>query len=109
MLTEAKIVRIWLNLFVNSLLPTTFTDSKNVLGIPPIMIQPPSQIINRDERTSGTGIFQSFTSYLSSYAADDPPEPSEEELSDTLCTIDCLHACPMEDIFANAMYVDEPS
>ena len=98
-----EITRIWLNLFINSLIPATFAGSSNILEIPPIPIQSPSQVINREERTNGNGLFQSFTSYLSSYAADDPPEPSDEELNDTLCTYDCLHACPLEDIFSNIL------
>lgn len=67
-------------------------------------MQNPSQVINR-ERSSENGLFQSFTSYLSSYAADDPPEPSDEEINDTLCTIDCLQACPMDTIFSNILSV----
>ena len=98
-----QIIRIWLNLFLNSLIPPTFTQSHSLLEMPPIPIQSPSHIVNRGERANESGLFQSFTSYLSSYAADDPPEPSDEELSDTLCTVDCLTACPMEDIFANMM------
>lgn len=98
-----QIVRIWLNLFLNSLLPATFAESRNMLESPPILIQTPSQVINKEERANGAGLFSSFTSYLSSYAADDPPEPSEEELNDTLCTYDCLKNCPFEAIFSNMM------
>lgn len=71
------------------------------LELPPIPVQFPSQVINRGERSTESGLFQTFTSYLSSYAADDPPEPSDEELNDTLCTVDCLLACPLKDIFIN--------
>jgi golgi-specific brefeldin A-resistance guanine nucleotide exchange factor 1 len=70
-------------------------------------MQSPSQIINKEERANGAGLFSSFTSYLSSYAADDPPEPSDEEINDTLCTYDCLKACPLDTIFDNIMYVHE--
>ena len=97
------IVRIWLNLFINSLLPSTFAESKKLLESPPIPIQTPSQVINKEDRANGSGIFSSFTSYLTSYAADDPPEPSDEELQDTLCTYDCLKLCPTEEILSNIM------
>jgi brefeldin A-resistance guanine nucleotide exchange factor 1 len=66
-------------------------------------MQTPSQVVNRGDRQNESGLFQSFTSYLSSYAADDPPEPSDEELGDTLCTVDCIQACPMDNIFSNIM------
>ncbi|MCJ1313116.1 GDP/GTP exchange factor for ARF [Agyrium rufum] len=95
------IIRIWLNLFVNSLIPANFSPSKPVLEIPPIPVQAPSQVINRGERNNDSGLFSTFTSYLATYTADDPPEPSDEELNDTLCTVDCLAACPMTDVFTN--------
>ena len=100
-----QIMRIWINLFLNSLVPPSFPQAHSLLDMSPIAIQSPSQIVNRSERSNDSGIFQTFTSYLSSYAADDPPEPSDEELSDTLCTVDCIHACPFEDITDNILYV----
>ncbi|MCJ1417746.1 GDP/GTP exchange factor for ARF [Xylographa parallela] len=102
MLTYDKISRIWLNLFTNSLMPATFHQSHSLLEVPPIPIQSP-HVVNREGRSNESGLFQSFTSYLSSYAADDPPEPSDEELRDTLCTVDCLAACPIEEIFTNIL------
>lgn len=102
-LTNMKIVRIWLNLFVNSLIPSTFPQSQSLLEITPIPLQNPSQVIDRDERPTESGLFQSFTSYLSSYAADDPPEPSEEELDSTLSAVDCVSACAMGTIFSDIL------
>ncbi|KEZ46516.1 ARF guanine-nucleotide exchange factor 2 [Scedosporium apiospermum] len=94
------ILRIWLNLFLNSLIPPFFSDNQDKLGIPAIALQPPSQVIDRASRPSEVGFFSAFTSYISSYAADDPPEPSQEELESTLCTVDCINQCRMGDIFA---------
>ncbi|KAI9649617.1 GDP/GTP exchange factor for ARF [Ciborinia camelliae] len=96
------ISRIWLNLFVNSLIPPFFATS-NTMDIAPIPLQPPSQVIDRGAKPSDTGLFSAFTSYISSYAADDPPEPSDEELESTLCTVDCVNACFMGDVFANVV------
>ena len=95
------IVQILQSWFVNSLEISSFPSSEALLGISPIPLRSPSQVINREERANGTGLLQSFTSYLTSYAADDPPEPSEEEINDTLCTYDCLSACSVKDIFDN--------
>ncbi len=97
------VIRIWLKLFANSLIPPTFSHAQNVLDIPPIPLQTPSQVIDRAERAQEAGLFQSLTSYLQSYAADDPPEPSEEELDSTLCTVDCVHACSMSSVFSNIL------
>lgn len=96
-------MRIWLNLFVNSLIPPFFLASQKHIDIAAIPIQPPSQIIDRGAKANEVGLFSAFTSYISSYAADDPPEPSEEELESTLCTVDCINACHMGDVFANVM------
>ncbi|CZT46658.1 related to GEA2-GDP/GTP exchange factor for ARF [Rhynchosporium secalis] len=95
------IVRIWVNLFVNSLIPPYFAPNR--IEISPIPLQTPSQIIDRGQKPSDIGLFSAFTSYISSYAADDPPEPSDEELESTLCTVDCVNACYMGDVFANVV------
>lgn len=99
-------MRIWLNLFVNSLIPPFFAPNR--MEIPSIPLQNPSQVIDRGSKPSETGLFSAFTSYISSYAADDPPEPSDEELESTLCTVDCVNACYMGDVFANVVYVINP-
>ena len=98
-----QIVRIWLNLFVNSLIPPFFSTAPNQMEIPPIPLQTPSQVIDRGAKSSDVGLFSAFTSYIQSYAADDPPEPSEEELESTLCTVGCINTCHMGDVFANVM------
>ncbi|KAG2025533.1 hypothetical protein GB937_002789 [Aspergillus fischeri] len=89
------------NLFINSLIPSFESDMIAELGIPSIPLQPPSQVVDRDARGSETGLLSAFTSYLSSYAADDPPEPSDEELDNTLCTVDCVAACAINDVLLN--------
>lgn len=100
-LTKLQVIRIWLNLFVNSLIPRFSSSDIPDLPIPSIPLQSPSQIVDRAARSTDTGFFQAFTSYLQSYAADDPPEPSEEELERTLCTIDCIKACKIGNVFTN--------
>ena len=99
----AQIVRIWLNLFANSLLAPSFSKSDDLLGIPPIPLQSPSQVVDREQRGGEGGLIQTFSSFLSSYAADDPPEPSEEELESTLCSVDCIDSCPMTRIFSKTL------
>ncbi|CAM1511078.1 Fc.00g085910.m01.CDS01 [Cosmosporella sp. VM-42] len=99
-------IRIWLNLFTNSLIPPFAPSSIPALPVPPIPLQTPSQVIDRAARASDTGFFSAFTSYISSYAADDPPEPSDEELESTLCTIDCVSSCKMAAVFENIANLD---
>ncbi|KAK8119006.1 uncharacterized protein PG998_003632 [Apiospora kogelbergensis] len=66
-----------------------------------IPLQTPSQVIDRAAKAADTGLFSALSSYISSYAADDPPEPSAEEVESTLSTVDCVKACHMGDVFAN--------
>ncbi|KAF2459147.1 cytohesin-2 [Lineolata rhizophorae] len=95
------IVRIILNLFVNSLVPTSFSSSPNTIDLPPIPLQNPVQVIDRASRPPDAGLFSAFTSYVSSFANDEPPEPSDQEVENTLCTVDCIAACAIDDVFEN--------
>ncbi|KAL7629684.1 GDP/GTP exchange factor for ARF [Parahypoxylon ruwenzoriense] len=95
------IIRIWLKLFVNSLIPSFFNDDHEKLKLPKIPLHTPSQVIDRAAKTADTGLFSALSSYISSYAADDPPEPSSEEIESSLSTADCIKACDLESVFAN--------
>ncbi|KAI5296095.1 GDP/GTP exchange factor for ARF [Ascosphaera acerosa] len=91
------VVTILARLFVNSLTrPLTGASAK--LDIPPIPLQPTSSVVNRDQRLNETGLLSAFTSYLAGYAADEPPEPSDEEVENTLCTVDCIGACSIPEL-----------
>jgi brefeldin A-resistance guanine nucleotide exchange factor 1 len=89
------------NLFVNSLIPPYFLSFQKTLPLPPIPLQSPAQVIDRAERPADTGIFSALTSYVSSFANDEPPEPSDQEIEYTLCTVDTVKECHFEDILAN--------
>jgi brefeldin A-resistance guanine nucleotide exchange factor 1 len=95
------LIRIMVNLFVNSLIPPYFLSFQKTLALPPIPLQNPAQIIDRQERPADTGIFSALTSYVSSFANDEPPEPSDQEIEYTLCTVDTVKECHFEDILAN--------
>ncbi|KAI0897087.1 hypothetical protein F4806DRAFT_464120 [Annulohypoxylon nitens] len=94
------IIRIWLKLFVNSLIPSFFNGDE-ALNFPKIPLHTPSQVIDRAAKTTDTGLFSALSSYISSYAADDPPEPSSEEVESSLSTADCIKACDLESVFQN--------
>ncbi|CBX93961.1 similar to guanine nucleotide exchange factor (Gea2) [Plenodomus lingam JN3] len=95
------LIRIMVNLFVNSLIPPYFLSFQKTLALPPIPLQNPAQIIDRPERPADTGIFSALSSYVSSFANDEPPEPSDQEIEYTLCTVDTVKECHFEDILAN--------
>ncbi|KAI1409058.1 hypothetical protein F5Y13DRAFT_193730 [Hypoxylon sp. FL1857] len=95
------IIRIWLKLFINSLIPSFFNNDSEKLKLPKIPLHNPTQVIDRAAKTADTGLFSALSSYISSYAADDPPEPSAEEVESSLSTADCIKACDLESVFAN--------
>ncbi|KAL2282459.1 hypothetical protein FJTKL_10557 [Diaporthe vaccinii] len=101
------IIRIWLNLFANSLVG--FPSDRSRLAISSIPLRSPSQVIDRAAKQNDTGLLQAFSNFLQSYAADDPPEPSEEELDSTLSTVECINQCQMEDIFAHLSNLPDDS
>jgi brefeldin A-resistance guanine nucleotide exchange factor 1 len=92
------IIRIMLSLFVNSLIPSSFDAIKGSMSLGPIPLQPPVQVIDRSEREREGGLFSTLSSYVSSFTNDDPPEPSEQEIENTLCAIDCIKSCGFEDL-----------
>lgn len=101
LLTIHQIVRIIINLFVNSLVPTSFTSISRDLDLPPIPLQSPAQVIERNDKAGEVGLFSAFTSYVSSVMNDEPPEPNDQEIEATLCTVDCINACRFEEILGN--------
>ncbi|KAF2103590.1 Sec7-domain-containing protein [Rhizodiscina lignyota] len=95
------LVRIMLNLFINALIPPSFNSISKTIDVPPIPLQPPTQVIERENRSSEAGLFSAFTQYVTSFANDEPPEPSDQEIEYTLITVDCVNACGFDEIFAN--------
>jgi golgi-specific brefeldin A-resistance guanine nucleotide exchange factor 1 len=91
-----------LSLFVNSLIPPTFSTIKNSISLGPIPLQPPVQVIDQAKRHNEGGLFSTLSSYVSSFANDEPAEPSEQEIEYTLCTIDCIKTCAFEELLARA-------
>lgn len=90
-----------MNLFANSLIPTTLSALTKTLDLPPIPLQGPAQIIERNDKAADVGLFSAFTSYVSSVMNDEPPEPNDQEIEATLCTVDCINACRLDEVFAN--------
>src|ERR1700760_152269 len=91
-----------LGLFVNSLISPTFSTIRNSISLGPIPLQPPVQVIDQAKRQNEGGLFSTLSSYVSSFANDEPPEPSEQEIEYTLCTIDCIKTCAFEELLARA-------
>jgi brefeldin A-resistance guanine nucleotide exchange factor 1 len=71
------------------------------LDLPPIPLQSPAQVIERNDKSNDVGLFSAFTSYVSSVMNDEPPEPNDQEIEATLTSVDCINACRFEEILGN--------
>ena len=95
-----------MTLFVNGLVPKSF--SPLVLSLPwisPIPLRDkPVRPARKPDTVKETGLFSQLSSYLSTYATDEPSPPSDEEIERTLCTVDCLKSCHLEEVSRNLMY-----
>ena len=90
-----------LNLFINSLIPPAFGIASQTVDLHPIPLQSPANVIERGDQRTESGFFSSLSSYVSSFANDEPPEPSDQEIEYTLCTVDTINECALEDIVTN--------
>jgi len=104
LLISLQLVLIILNLFVNSLLTIPYSSISSNTDVPPIPLQSPAQVVERGDRANEGGLFSALSSYVSSFANDEPPEPSDQEIEYTLCTVDCVKACSFESLFSNIRY-----
>ncbi|KAL1389489.1 cytohesin-2 [Phyllosticta capitalensis] len=95
------LVRVMVNLFVNSLIPSSLSSIPNALDIAPVPLQTPAQVIDREQRQNETSLLSTFASSIFSFANDEPPEPSDAEIEYTLCTVDCISACDLPEILAH--------
>lgn len=66
--------------------------------MPPIPLQPPAQVIDKERRDEG-GLFSTLSSYVSSFTNGDT-EPSDQEIEETQVAFDCIQACALREFFA---------
>ena len=95
-----------MTLFVNGLLPKSF--SPLAASLPWVAAIPlrdkPVRPTRKPDPVKESGLFSQLSSYLSTYATDEPSPPSDEEIERTLCTVDCIRSCHFEDVSRNFMY-----
>lgn len=96
-----QLIHILTNLFVNDLIPQYHLSFKSSIALPPIPLRDPSQPEKRTERSTDTGIFSTLSYYMTSFASDEPPEPSQQEIEYTVVTVDTIEECRFEDILVN--------
>ncbi|BFZ56646.1 GDP/GTP exchange factor for ARF [Savitreella phatthalungensis] len=87
---------IFAALLVNSLLPQDFSPIHRYMKISSIPLPPSNKSSKAIRRNQESSFFTSLSSYLSSYASDEPPQPSDEEIESTMGTFDCVASCQLD-------------
>lgn len=104
--SNVQIVQILVMLFVNGLLPKSFSPLGASLpwAAPIPLREKPVRPARKPDPVKESGLFSQLSSYLSTYATDEPSPPSDEEIERTLCTVDCIKSCHFEEVSRNLMY-----
>ncbi|KAH9998139.1 Sec7-like domain protein [Russula compacta] len=105
-----QVFEILLNLFIHSLLPTRMLQMEDFLGgVSMIPLRggrsPPSRPPPRSD-----GLLSTLSSYLMtpySSSQDNPvPSASDADIESTLCALDCISTCRLEELYAQIMQLD---
>ncbi|KIJ60626.1 hypothetical protein HYDPIDRAFT_43160 [Hydnomerulius pinastri MD-312] len=104
-----QIFEMFENLFMHSLLPTRMLQMEDFLGgvtmIPLRGAQP-----SRPAPRSDGGLLSALSSYLMTpYGTSSDnliPEATDQEVENTLCTIDCITSCRLDELYAQIMQLD---
>ncbi|CAG8585934.1 8500_t:CDS:10, partial [Paraglomus occultum] len=103
------ILEIIKNLFVNSLLPSSMSQVEDFLeGTTTIPLKPKSLPI-RDERTRGNSSLLFYLLENAGILESSRSEPTKEEIECTMCTVDCVAACRLEELFADIRLLQQES
>ncbi|ORZ20667.1 hypothetical protein BCR42DRAFT_409247 [Absidia repens] len=104
-----KILQVIRNLFLNALLPQSMLQVEDFLsGTTSIPLKPKTPAPSRQpqqqqQRTDGS-LLSTLSSYLlSPYPHDETyrTKPTDEEVESTLCALDCIGACRLEELFSD--------
>jgi len=106
-----KVLRMIKNLFVNSLLPSSMLQVEDFLvGTTLIPLKPKSPPSPKQQARKDTSLLSTLSSYLlSPYSGDDSyrADPTEDEVESTMCAVDCVVACRLEELFVNIRYLEK--
>ncbi|KAG9318241.1 hypothetical protein JVU11DRAFT_322 [Chiua virens] len=104
-----QIFEMFENLFMHSLLPTRMLQMEDFLGgvtMIPLRGAHPSRAVPRNDG----GLLSTLSSYLMTpYSASSDnlvPEATDQEVESTLCTIDCIASCRLDEFYAQIMQLD---
>ncbi|PBK77654.1 Sec7-domain-containing protein [Armillaria solidipes] len=103
-----QIFEMFQNLFLHSLLPTRMLQMEDFLGGVSMIPLRGSQPQRQSSRSDG-GLLSALSSYLMTpYAASSEalPEATDADVENTLCTIDCITSCRLDELYSQIMQLD---
>ncbi|KAI0080604.1 Sec7-domain-containing protein [Panus rudis PR-1116 ss-1] len=103
-----QVFEMFENLFLHSLLPAEMLQMEDFLGgvstIPLRRSQPPRP------QQQANGLLSALSSYLMTpYSASTDalvPEATDADIENTLCTIDCINSCRLDDFYRQILQLD---
>lgn len=105
-LTPLQIFEMFQTLFLHSLLPPRMLQMEDFLGgttVIPLRKSPPARPPPRSD-----GLLSALSSYLmtpySSSTEAIIPDATELDVENTLCTIDCITSCRLDELYAQTMW-----
>ncbi|PWN39308.1 Sec7-domain-containing protein [Ceraceosorus guamensis] len=112
------------NMFVSSLLPSSMSQMQDFASPDdvdarthsvPIPLKPRKSLgpSPQDPRAQGGGLFSTLSSYLLSpySSAQEPaaPDVTAEDVESSLCTLDCIASCRIDELWAQILRLDGPN
>ncbi|KAF7440985.1 GDP/GTP exchange factor for ARF [Pleurotus ostreatus] len=104
-----QIFEMFQNLFLHSLLPTRMLQMEDFLGgvsMIPLRGSQPA----RQQHRNDTGLLSALSSYLMTpYGSSSDylvPDATESDVENTLCTIDCITSCRLDELYSQIMQLD---
>ncbi|KAF9049397.1 Sec7-domain-containing protein [Hymenopellis radicata] len=104
-----QIFEMFQNLFLRSLLPTRMLQMEDFLGGVSMIPLRGSQPQRQASRNEGGGLLSALSSYLMTpYSASSEalPEATDSDVENTLCTIDCVASCRLDELYSQIMHLD---
>ncbi|KAG6819604.1 hypothetical protein H0H93_010328 [Arthromyces matolae] len=104
-----QIFEMFQNLFLHSLLPTRMLQMEDFLG-GVSMIPLRGSSLSRPTARSEGGLLSALSSYLmtpyNASSEDLVPEATDSDIENTLCTIDCIASCRLDELYSQIMQLD---
>ncbi|KAF8644147.1 hypothetical protein AX16_008674 [Volvariella volvacea WC 439] len=103
-----QIFEMFQNLFLHSLLPTRMLQMEDFLGgvsMIPLRRSTPQRPTPR----SDGGLLSALSSYLMTpYGTSEAsvPDATDADIENTLCTIDCITSCRLDELYSQIMHLD---